>query len=62
MDVCEARPDEEEAGEGERVGGEDPLLAGGGDGEVVGDCGEDDYGCLDREGLGVLLVVGVVDG
>jgi len=47
VDVGETSPEEEEAGEGEGVGGDDPLLAGGWDGEGGGDCGEDDYGGLD---------------
>ena len=42
-DVGDAAPQQEEAAEGEGVGRDDPLQAGGGNVEVAGDDGEEDY-------------------
>jgi hypothetical protein len=52
VEVGDAAPEEEEAAEGEGVGGYDPLEALLGDGEGCADGGEDDDDGLEGEGLG----------
>lgn len=47
VEVGDAAPEEKKAAEGEGVGGDDPLLARAGDGEIAADGGEDDDDGLD---------------
>ena len=54
VDISETSPEEKEAGKGEGVGGDDPLLASSGDIEGFGDGGKDDDCGLDRKCLSLL--------